>query len=270
MAAVFLRRPMGYKVGVVVLEFSLLLFVVGFASPYWYHLSSSLLYIHGGLWQVCVQAVILKVCNDTLEGGPRWLAIVQALQCMSLICLILSLFYAMLVNLVQRRPKHTRLLEILASLASALGLAGTVLFISQSESLLVTLRVHGLVKKPAVQWALAVSLASSVLCLIASVLIAINNSSIPPEDPPSTVGYMDPETGAVYPMVDLTGQDVFYIPPLQMVPGSLQPVVSPCQPPSYESSVSRAAHYSTTGAMTSGQCCAGPSPAGHPQYGWNK
>lgn len=69
MAVVFSRRPCGYKFGLLLLVFGVLLYVLGFASPYWYKLTTGLYYIHGGLWQTCVQVLMLKVCTSTPKGS---------------------------------------------------------------------------------------------------------------------------------------------------------------------------------------------------------
>ena len=66
MAVVFSRRPFGYKLGMFLLFVGVLFITMGFASPYWYKLRAGL--IHGGLWQTCVQMVLLRVCYDTPKG----------------------------------------------------------------------------------------------------------------------------------------------------------------------------------------------------------
>ena len=94
-----------------------------------------------------------------------------------------------------------------------------------------------------IAWALGVNLAACVFCLLASLIIAIHNSSIPSETTPDVIGFTDPETGAVvYPVVDCAGaadsQAVYYIPPGETSAG-YQPVTSGfLPPPPYEAVVS--------------------------------
>ncbi|XP_076460227.1 uncharacterized protein LOC143293261 [Babylonia areolata] len=253
--SVFSRRPMAYKLGLFLLLFSLLFFLTALSSPYWYKLRSGLFHIHGGLWQNCVQFVLLKVCTGTYWGRrvPSWLSAVQALQCVGVVCLVIALTYAIMVNWIQRTPKHCRLLEVMAALASALALAGSVLFIVQMDNdddgmmkMTNVMEARNIDKDYAIDWTLGLNIAAATICLIATITIAIHNSSIPAEDPvlPTTVGYIDPMTGGVYPMIDVAGQEVYYIPQPQMM-GEFQPVVSsPCQPPPYDSALAPPPQYS--------------------------
>ena len=69
MAAVFSRRPGGYRLGLAILFFGVVFYMLGFFSPYWYRLSTSLYYIHGGLWQTCVQVLVLRMCASAPKGS---------------------------------------------------------------------------------------------------------------------------------------------------------------------------------------------------------
>ena len=87
-----------------------------------------------------------------------------------------------------------------------------------------------------VSWALGLSLAACVFCVVASFILGVHNPCIPVETTPGVGGYTDPETGAVFPVIDATNQEVYYI-TSQPTPGGpgFQPMSSVFQPPPYES-----------------------------------
>ena len=128
------------------------------------------------------------------------------------------------------------------SRAGFLGFASCVIFIAQVENSPKELRkLGGAISvmghaRHTVSWALGLSLAACVFCLVASFILAVHNPCIPVETTPGVGGYTDPETGAVFPVIDAASQEVYYI-TSQPTPGGpgFQPMSSVFQPPPYES-----------------------------------
>lgn len=116
MALWSVRRPL-YKVGLMVQHLGLLLFLVGFSTPFWFHASPR----EGsqGLWHYCNGQ-----CHR-LQVEEEWFEVVRVCLCLTLIVYLMACVLAVYGNCLKKYDpltyKHSRRIEITTAAAGLLG-----------------------------------------------------------------------------------------------------------------------------------------------------
>lgn len=136
----FIARSHGYKAGVILLTFVSILFLAGFASPYWaaYDVPDraggagrSTDILHEGLFADCFSGgkTPSRCESFGFQAIAGWLHGVRALETLTLVILITAVSYAIVVNFCRSQPEpRYRLLEILAGVGGVLGLIGVIVY----------------------------------------------------------------------------------------------------------------------------------------------
>ncbi|KAK7114583.1 uncharacterized protein [Littorina saxatilis] len=193
--AIFSSRPSGYKAGVFLLFFAVVVFIVGYAAPTWASADTFLsIKIHAGLWMTCT-----FVSLDGHGDGPHfcsfwsvrhiaaWFHVVRLLECLCLVGLGLSCIYAVYTNCCRRafaRPV-SRFLEIFTAFSGILGFVGCMVYCGMrkhsaerdrdlSHVLATLLDSDG----KTMDWAFYLATIGSILSVVAAVVIAVFNKPL--------------------------------------------------------------------------------------------
>ncbi|KAL8592703.1 hypothetical protein ACOMHN_037643 [Nucella lapillus] len=114
-------RHRGFRVGFIGLAVCSVFFVIGFAAPAWKNTT--------GLWMSCSHTH--KLCVTHIHSSmifPAWFDAVRALECLTLICILLCLASEVYMDFVSQPSPDRRLVELFALVGGTCGLIGSIIF----------------------------------------------------------------------------------------------------------------------------------------------
>ncbi|KAK7095513.1 uncharacterized protein [Littorina saxatilis] len=190
---VFHQRTRGYQAGVALLFTSLTLFVIGFSTKYWFHLSgiseeNGVFVSNFGLWEVCTSGTRPQkfvVCRYwSIARVSRWFSSVRMLECAGLINLAIACVTTYLVNFPYPETDGGGV-RYSATAAGMVGLLGCAVFAVNSSG-------NGVLTRRAaragvqcleyrVDWSFYLTLIASVLAVLAAVMVRALNGPLAEE-----------------------------------------------------------------------------------------
>ncbi|KAK7484843.1 hypothetical protein BaRGS_00023886 [Batillaria attramentaria] len=200
------QRSPGYKLGLFLLFVASLLYVIGYAAPYWkYHRDDSTSHwFSAGLWTVCGGNRHFSQCIPYKAPYDGWMNAVRAVQCLGIFGLALCFIYAFVVNCCQTSGNHSYFLEVVAGLSGVCGFIGTMIYVAKMD--------EAIYRKGAYSWAFGLDLTGCILIIITSVILFFANKPLvppvtisEPTAPPApttivTHGQCNPPPAGAYPM----------------------------------------------------------------------
>ncbi|KAK7484833.1 hypothetical protein BaRGS_00023876 [Batillaria attramentaria] len=204
------HRSPGYKLGLLLLFVGFLLYVIGYASPFWQYHDMGINWAATGLWN----RVACSGTTDHWQCGSfyyrfysaGWMTAVQAMQCLGLIGLIVSCIYAFVVNCCQTSQTYSRFLEIFTVISGVCGFISTMIYVGKTN--------FGSYNY--YSWGFGLDLTGCILVIVASIVLFIANKPLRPPGPiyqptanPAQInngkGYPGPPPAGPYPMASASG-----------------------------------------------------------------
>ncbi|XP_025112261.1 uncharacterized protein LOC112574996 [Pomacea canaliculata] len=180
----FLAEKRGcYRFGVLLVMAGLALYITGFSVSFWAFVTVNQTNMYRfGLWDVCrtlpsSSHSTLYVCT-TVNGSINYHRAAQALQCVGLAVMSLSLALGLLLNFsVPRIFLLSRLQEISSGVGSLTGFSGAMIFVKEIEQIKRDLLFRAPGEKPSVSydWGFALNVTGSILCILATIIICMSN-----------------------------------------------------------------------------------------------
>ncbi|XP_076467009.1 uncharacterized protein LOC143298157 [Babylonia areolata] len=171
--AVFSSRPLLYKIGLVGLLASSLLYLIGFSSPYWVTVDSGRFRSSSGLWMAC----IADVCaNLGVANLYMWFHITRFLETVGLLILMLTCGYDLLANFLLKASTYSKNLEVLAIVGGLLAFSGAMVFVGKFHDLELYSYYPSNRK---LSWALILASIGSAGAFVSAIIVTVSNNATP-------------------------------------------------------------------------------------------
>ncbi|XP_013397472.1 lens fiber membrane intrinsic protein [Lingula anatina] len=158
----FLRLSKEYKASLITSPIALLLFVIGFATPYWVAGSYKVVVdieVNSGLWEKCLAG------NCFAPSNEDWLDASRAMACLGLLCAIITVVLAALYVCVSRFDKPA-----VPFAQGALHLAAA-LFVLIGD---IVFAVHAVDKDIMISWSIILTMLMIVLEIVSGILVILH------------------------------------------------------------------------------------------------